>query len=102
MAIDLRSYTPARVALGRAGNSVPTVELLRFQLDHARARDAVHAAFDAEALVAELGALGLSALRVASRVWAPQGFGTFSRIRRLGGQSRAQLIGGELEQLPPR
>ena len=31
MAVDLRSYTPARVALGRTGHSLPTRELLRFQ-----------------------------------------------------------------------
>jgi ethanolamine ammonia-lyase small subunit len=64
---DLRNLTPARVALGRAGASLPTKALLGFTLDHARARDAVHAAFDAPALIAALGALGLDSVSVASR-----------------------------------
>ena len=45
----------ARVGLGRAGNSVSTRDLLTFQLDHARARDAVHGVFDPTALAAEIG-----------------------------------------------
>lgn len=65
--LDLRSLTPARVALGRSGASVPTRALLDFTLDHARARDAVHATFDAPRLVADLAALGLAAIEVRSQ-----------------------------------
>ncbi|SDJ65801.1 Ethanolamine ammonia-lyase light chain [Bradyrhizobium sp. Rc2d] len=65
--LDLRAFTPARVALGRSGASVPTRALLDFTLDHARARDAVHAAFDVPALVADLSALGLVMTEVRSR-----------------------------------
>jgi ethanolamine ammonia-lyase small subunit len=63
---DLRHLTPARVGLGRVGASLPTKALLDFTLDHARARDAVHAAFDAPAIVSSLTELGLDAIEVSS------------------------------------
>jgi ethanolamine ammonia-lyase small subunit len=65
---DLRHLTPARVGLGRTGASLPTQALLEFTLDHARARDAVHAGLDISAIVAGLEAFGLAALRVSSQV----------------------------------
>ena len=63
----LRELTPARVGLGRSGASMPTEALLAFTLDHARARDAVHAAFDAQRLVTELAGLGLEMRTVSSQ-----------------------------------
>jgi ethanolamine ammonia-lyase small subunit len=64
---DLRELTPARVGLGRAGASLPTKALLAFTLDHARARDAVHAVFDVPAITVGLGEFGLEACDVRSR-----------------------------------
>jgi ethanolamine ammonia-lyase small subunit len=63
----LRELTPARVGLGLSGASLPTQALLEFTLDHARARDAVHAAFDVAAVLQGLGELGLEASSVSSR-----------------------------------
>jgi ethanolamine ammonia-lyase small subunit len=63
---DLRDLTPARVGLGRTGASMPTKAWLDFALDHARARDAVHAAFDVPAMISDLADLGLEVLEVAS------------------------------------
>lgn len=62
--VELRRFTSARVALGRAGHGLPTAAHLDFQEAHARARDAVHSALDLDALEA---ALGLPAIRVASQ-----------------------------------
>jgi ethanolamine ammonia-lyase small subunit len=94
----LAALTPARIALGRAGASLPTREVLAFALDHARARDAVHTPFDAGAVAAQLEALGLESLQVES---AAADRATYLRRpdlgRRLPPESRAKL-----EQAPRR
>jgi ethanolamine ammonia-lyase small subunit len=63
----LAGLTPARIGLGRAGSGLPTREVLRFGLDHAQARDAVHAPMDAEALAGSIAALGFATIPVASQ-----------------------------------
>ena len=65
--IDLRRFTPARVALGRAGNGLPTAAHLDFQAAHAAARDAVHAELDVATLCADLTAAGLGNIAVHSK-----------------------------------
>jgi ethanolamine ammonia-lyase small subunit len=50
----LRRATPARIALGRVGDGLPTRRVLEFELAHARARDAVKASLDPAVLIAEL------------------------------------------------
>ncbi len=63
----LRQHTPARLALGRAGHSLPTRQLLAFNMDHARARDAVHSGLDMPKVKSELATFGLPVLHLRSQ-----------------------------------
>lgn len=65
----LSAWTDARIGLGRAGISLPTKEMLAFQLAHAQARDAVHLPLDTDRLMTELSEL--TALKPAQLRHAP-------------------------------
>jgi len=62
----LRRHTPARIALGRSGASLPTHEVLAFSLAHAQARDAVHAVFDFQKVANAIESVGLPTQPVSS------------------------------------
>ena len=92
----LRERTAARVALGRAGAALPTAALLAFELDHAKARDAVHRTLDVRALETSLPATSGGTLRVHSA--APDRPTYLLRPdlgRRLDDDSRARLAARE-------
>ncbi len=63
---SLRRFTRARIALGRAGTSLPTGPHLEFQLAHARARDAVHHPLALEPLRAALEQRGREVIALRS------------------------------------
>jgi ethanolamine ammonia-lyase small subunit len=89
----LRRATPARIGLGRSGTGLPTAAHLDFQLAHARARDAVHAAFDAGSIAAQVRACGLEPILLRSAAGdRPTYLSRPDLGRRLDMESRERLI----------
>ena len=89
---SLRPTTPARIALGRAGGSLPTQHWLAFQAAHAAARNAVHASFDAEQLAAEIRMLGVDVIVTDSAAECRQQFLLRPELgRRLADRSRFEI-----------
>jgi ethanolamine ammonia-lyase small subunit len=63
----LKEFTAARIAIGRAGVSIPTKQSLEFNLAHAHARDAVYSILDVDGLSDKLKQLGLQTLHLHSK-----------------------------------
>ena len=63
----LKQFTDARIALGRAGCSIPTQPLLDFQLSHAQARDAVFQELDTDKLSALFTDINLESIVIQSQ-----------------------------------
>ena len=63
----LKQFTDARIALGRAGCSIPTKAMLDFQLAHAQAKDAVYQDLDTHLLSTKLEKLGLNSIVIQSQ-----------------------------------
>jgi ethanolamine ammonia-lyase small subunit len=99
--LPLRRFTGARIALGRAGQSLPTVAVLEFGLAHAQARDAVQLPMDGARIGAQLDAAGLAHVPVHS---AAPDRSTFLRRpdlgRRLDEAGRRRLHEMELPDRP--
>lgn len=88
----LRRHTPARIALGRRGGSLPTQAVLDFTLAWAGARDAVHATFDADLAAAELATTGRQVVSVRSAAADPDQYLQRPDLgRRLDDDSRERL-----------
>lgn len=96
----LRTYTDARIALGRTGGSLRTESLLDFRMAHARARDAVHAPFDAEAFAKELSSAGIKTVLISSKALTRDDYlANPSLGRSLSGQAHGIL---DETEMPPR
>jgi ethanolamine ammonia-lyase small subunit len=99
----LKDFTSARVAIGRAGCSLPTSELLAFGLAQAQARDAVHASLRVAQLAAEVNALGLAAVTVHSQAANRDEYVRRPDLgRRLDEASRSTLVNLADDKMEPQ
>jgi ethanolamine ammonia-lyase small subunit len=97
---SLRSYTNARVDLGRVGDSVPTAEVLKFRLAHARARDAVHLAMDSRSLVQEFAAAGWDSIVLISQARTREEYLLRPDLGRRLSEGSKKLLAGSGLQIP--
>jgi len=91
---SLKTFTAARIAIGRVGSSIPLQRLLDFKLAHAHARDAVYSKLDVDALYESLARFNLRVYRLHSRAIHREKYLTRPDYgRRLNDESVEQISG---------
>lgn len=89
---SLKEFTAARIALGRAGDSIPMRQSLEFKLAHAHARDAVYSTLDTEKLTEELQLLNIPVLKLHSQATTRQIYLQRPDLGRLTDETSAQIV----------
>lgn len=93
---SLKHFTEARIALGRAGDSIPIQETLAFKLAHAHARDAVHSVLAVDTLKEELKLIDLPVLELHSQALNRQVYLQRPDLGRLLNDASTALIQSQL------
>ncbi|MDP2180048.1 ethanolamine ammonia-lyase subunit EutC [Methylicorpusculum sp.] len=97
--LSMKQFTPARIALGKAGMSLPTQACLDFQLAHALARDAVKSPLDFSALTRHLNQQGMAAITLQTQVEHHRAYLQRPDLGRLLSESALQTL-TQLESRP--
>ncbi|KKL05530.1 hypothetical protein LCGC14_2605110 [marine sediment metagenome] len=95
---NYRSLTNARIALGRAGGSLTTSEMLSFRSDHALAKDAVWTDLNIEDLKEQLESIGCSTLSLQSKANNREVFIQRPDLGRVLNQSSIDLLNANKKQ----
>jgi ethanolamine ammonia-lyase small subunit len=93
---SLKEFTAARIALGRAGDSIPMSQSLQFKLAHAHARDAVYSALHVEALTGALKQLDTPVLALHSKAGNREQYLQRPDLGRLPDDTTMETLAGQV------
>lgn len=97
---SLRQFTAARIAMGRAGSSIPLKQTMEFKLAHAHARDAVYSVLDNDGLQSKLKVFGLPLYTLHSRAATRHKYLKRPDLGRLlDDESKGQLTAGKENEI---
>jgi ethanolamine ammonia-lyase small subunit len=96
----LAAATPARVFLGRVGTTLRTRDMLALRVDHAAARDAVHARLDDESAALEPLVAGHGMFTVTTKADTPHAYLRRPDLGRLFSEEGAERVRAEGTRQP--